>query len=112
MRFRVDDVFSITGLGCVVVGEVEEGTLRPPCPMQLVPVAPRGDAPGSVMVAGAMAHHKEVAEVGSGTKAGLTLRGIAGDPLWPVPSAARFPLQVSVPVSRWPVRKGDRLISP
>jgi len=69
--------------------------------MNLVPLSLREGAPESVLVATAEAHHKLVAQVEPGTKAGLTLRGITGAQLW-----------VGARSTEWPVEKGDRLVSP
>lgn len=99
VKFRVDDVYSITGTGCVVVGEVVEGILRTPITLNLVPPTPRPGAPKSVQVAGGMVHRKEVSEIAPGTPVGLTLRGLD-------------PVVQGFGGVRWPVVKGDYLVAP
>lgn len=98
-RFRVDDVYTITGLGCVLVGEVEEGSIRPPVPMRILHVVDGAEEVIPVQVVSVMAHRQPVAELFPGTPAGLQLRGLRED---------RSPLARS----RYPVGKGDRLVSP
>lgn len=95
----MDDVYTITGLGLVVVGEVEEGSIRPPTPMRLIRVVDGAEVAVPVRVVQAQAHHKQVTEVGPGTPAGLVVRGIPPD---------RSPFAPH----RYPVAKGDRLVCP
>ena len=98
-RFRVDDVYTITGLGCVLVGEVEQGSIRPPTSMRLLHGADGAAVAIPVEVVSIMAHRKPVAELLPGTSAGLQVRGIETNPS---PFAR----------TRYLVAKGDRLVSP
>lgn len=98
-RFRVDAVYTITGTGCVLVGEVEQGSIRPPVSMRAVRVVDGAETSIPVQVVSAMAHHKQVAELLPGVPAGLQLRGIKEN-------RALFARE------RYPVAKGDRLVSP
>lgn len=99
VRFRVDNVYTITGTGYVVVGEVVEGMLRTPTTLNLVTATPRSGAPASIQVAGAMAHHKVISEIAPGSPVALTLRGLP-------------PVTLVFGKSRCPVVKGDYLVSP
>ena len=100
VRFRIDKVYTIVGLGCVVAGEVVEGILRPPLTMKVVTVSPRPDTPASVQVVMATVHRQTVPEVAPGTGAGLTLRGLWGPGLG-----------LSSVLRKWPVEAGDVLVS-
>jgi hypothetical protein len=101
VRFRVDTVLTIVGQGCVVSGEVEAGVLRVPGTLRLLTAEPRPDAPATVQVVLAYAHHKPITEIPSGTSAGLTLRGVTGERPNPL-SRQRH----------WPGKKGDHLVLP
>jgi len=101
VQFRVDAVYSITGEGCVAVGQVESGTLRPPATLRLVTAQPRPGAPKSLVVMRASAHRKIVALVAAGTPAALTLRGVDGELLLRASNG-----------KRWPIERGDRLVAP
>jgi hypothetical protein len=103
VRFRVDDIFTILGEGCVAGGEVEEGTLRLPATMRLVTPEPRTNAPTIVEVLHGFSRRKPIAILPPGTKAGLTLRGIQGE------KSVNLPGHL---VDRWPVKKGDQLVLP
>lgn len=78
-RFRVSDIYMITGIGCVAVGVIEQGTIRPPVVLRIVhsPTAPSDGTAHRVRVVQAEAHHAAQAEVFPGMTVGLALR--AGD---------------------------------
>jgi translation elongation factor EF-Tu-like GTPase len=107
VTFRIDDVYTIKGEGCVAVGQVVDGILRPPTTMRLVTSRPRPEAPFSVEVVKVTARRKAVGELASGTPAGLTLRGVEVDGY-----RAHTFLEPRSLTGRWPVQKGDRLESP
>jgi GTPase len=105
VRFRVDNVYTIMGEGCVVGGEVVEGVLRPPLTMKLVTPISRPDTPESVKVVKVVAHRKQVNEISAGTTAGMTLRGLEGVKAHPI-------LQAGSIHRNWPVEAGDFLVYP
>ncbi len=74
-RFRVQDIYTITGVGCVLVGELEAGELRPPTVLR---VLDDGGARRDVVVrmVQIMAHRAEQPVLRPGTSAGLTVRGM------------------------------------
>lgn len=78
-RFRVSDIYMITGIGCVAVGVLEQGTIRPPVVLRIVhsSTALSDGTAHRVRVVQAEAHHAAQAEVFPGMTVGLALR--AGD---------------------------------
>jgi translation elongation factor EF-Tu-like GTPase len=73
---RITGVFTITGVGTVVAGDVEAGVVRPP--MRFHVVAGRGSptGPASVDVIKLEIHRKVVVEARTGDKAAFVLRGV------------------------------------
>lgn len=99
LRFRIDDVYTITGLGCVAVGEVIDGAIR--VPMSARRIRPSGAVASEmrVTIKSAQAHHQPVTEVRPGTSVGLQLGGV---PRMASPLARHF----------YDVVKGDELVNP
>jgi elongation factor 1-alpha len=91
---RVQDVYTISGIGTVIVGYVEAGVVHPP--MRFHVVAGKGSPTGSlsVDVVQIEMHHHEQPEARVGDFAGFTLKGL--------PPGVR---------SRDLVRRGDVLIA-
>ena len=101
VTLRIDKILTIYGEGCVVVGKVIEGILRPSLTLRVVTNAPRPDVPDSVQVVMATADHKAVAELAPGTPAGLPLRDVRG--LRVLPGSV---------MRKWFVEVGDMLVAP
>ena len=65
-KFLIMDVFYITGVGTVIVGRVEDGTLR---------VGMKLNVSGKIMeVRSIEAHHKQMIEANPGDPVGVSLR--------------------------------------
>jgi GTPase len=100
VRVRVTAVYTITGTGCVVVGEVATGDLRLPATLRIVDARTGAPHNETVQVVRAEVHRREETLIRAGTTAGLVLQG--------VPEARRG-------LSRgggWDVQPGDFLVSP
>lgn len=98
-RFRVENVYTITGLGCIVVGTVEEGSIRPPAPMRLVRVVDGAEVAIPVEVVEVMVNKQPVTELLPGIRAGMRLRGLRREHSF-------------LGRGGYPVQKGNRLLSP
>lgn len=70
LRLPIQDVFSITGAGTVVVGRVETGVIRPGDKVVVMPPAKVGD------VRSLETHHMKLDEAKPGDNIGVNLRGI------------------------------------
>jgi hypothetical protein len=101
VRFRVEDVFTVIGTGCVLGGRVEVGILRPPTTMRLTAGEFRVGPETPLRVIRAIAARKPVSELPPGVRAGLEIRGLNGEHPWPLSRHIE-----------WPVKRGDCLVSP
>ncbi len=70
LRLPIQDVFSITGAGTVVVGRVETGVIKPGDRVVVMPPAKVGD------VRSLETHHMKLDEAKPGDNIGVNLRGI------------------------------------
>lgn len=70
LRLPVQDVFSITGAGTVVVGRVETGVIKPGDKIIVMPAAKVGD------VRSLETHHMKLDEAKPGDNIGVNLRGV------------------------------------
>lgn len=70
LRLPIQDVFSITGAGTVVVGRVETGVIKPGDRVIIMPPAKVGD------VRSLETHHMKLDEAKPGDNIGVNLRGI------------------------------------
>jgi translation elongation factor EF-1alpha len=95
--FHVDDVYFITGIGCLAAGEVVEGHLQPPADARIVPGTGSITQERDIRVVSASVARREQAMVGQGVKAGLKLTGI--EPEW----------RLGIP--HYDLRKGDSISS-
>jgi len=100
VRVRVTAVYTITGVGCVVVGEVATGELHLPTSLRIVDGASGAPHGETVQVVRAEVHRKIETIVRAGTTAGLVLQG--------VPEGK----EVLGGRRRWDVQPGDFLVSP
>ncbi|MGC8582995.1 MAG: translation elongation factor EF-1 subunit alpha [Thermoproteus sp.] len=73
LRLPIQDVFSITGAGTVVVGRVETGVIRPGDKVIVMPAGKAGD------VRSLETHHMKLEEAKPGDNIGVNLRGIEKD---------------------------------
>lgn len=73
LRLPVQDVFSITGAGTVVVGRVETGVIKPGDKVIVMPAGKVGD------VRSLETHHMKLEEAKPGDNIGVNLRGIEKD---------------------------------
>ncbi|CCC80691.1 translation elongation factor EF-1 subunit alpha [Thermoproteus tenax] len=73
LRLPIQDVFSITGAGTVVVGRVETGVIKPGDKVIVMPPAKVGD------VRSLETHHMKLDEAKPGDNIGVNLRGIEKD---------------------------------
>ena len=96
MRFRIEDVYSITGLGCVAVGMMEVGSIRVTDSLRVTPGPGSTSAPALVTVGGIEAHRKELSVAPPGERVGLVLRAVS-------PGSWGH---------RYDLRKGDLLTTP
>lgn len=103
MRFQIEDVYTITGIGCVVTGQLIDGVIRIPMPARLVRASPgaAGPAGSPITIKRAMAHHQELQEVRPGMDVGLNLGGLPRE---------ASPLRLRG--GFYDVSKGDQLIAP
>jgi translation elongation factor EF-1alpha len=100
VRFKVEGVYSIMGEGCVVGGLLEIGVIRPPSKLRVAP-GPSSPSPVRIVeVISAVSKRQPQSEIGPGTRAGLTLRGM--------PGASTLPGSIA---RRWEIQKGDCLVS-
>lgn len=99
-RFRIHDVYTITGEGCVVVGELESGEIRPNDAFRVIDGATGAVRPLLVHVTKMMAHREPVAVLRPGTKAGMTIRRLT-------PETGHF-----TRVEKHEVAQGDLLVPP
>jgi elongation factor 1-alpha len=76
VRFRIEDVYAITGLGPVLVGEVESGMLRAGQQLKLAPGPGSKTVPRSVQTVSVEANHRIIAEAGPGTRIGVEVNGM------------------------------------
>jgi len=73
LRLPIQDVFSITGAGTVVVGRVETGVIKPGDKVIVMPAGKAGD------VRSLETHHMKLEEAKPGDNIGVNLRGIEKD---------------------------------
>ena len=71
LRMPIQDVFTITGVGTVVVGRVETGVLKPGDRIVIMPPAKVGD------VRSIETHHLKIDEAKPGDNVGVNVRGIS-----------------------------------
>ncbi len=73
LRIPVQDVFNISGIGAVVVGRVESGTLKPDDEVIVMPKGKTGKVKSIEM------HHQPLQEAKPGDNIGISIRGIGKD---------------------------------
>jgi len=100
VRFRVENVYSIMGEGCMVAGIVESGTVRPPVQLRIEPGPSSPSEARVIDVVKVVVRRRPTVEVGVGEKAGFTLRGLPGGLI--LPGSIR---------RDWEIRAGDYLVS-
>jgi hypothetical protein len=101
VRFRVERAYNIWGTGCVLGGTVESGIIRPPCQLRIEPGPASPTQPLVVDVVQAVLHNKPQAEVGPGSRPGLSIRGLPGE-------KSKLPGDKH---TKWAIEPGDFLIS-
>jgi len=99
-RFRVQDIYTITGIGCVVVGELESGEIRPNDAFRVIEGATGAMRPLLLQVTKMEAQREVLAVLRPGTKAGLVVRRLT-------PETGHF-----TRVESRELRRGDVLVPP
>lgn len=74
LRLPVSNIYNIKGVGQIICGTVEQGTLRPGDTVGLVPVGLKGKKIFSIEQ-----HKKVLPSAGPGNSVGLSIKGIAKD---------------------------------
>ncbi len=100
VRFRVQDVYTITGIGCVVVGQVEAGEIRPDDTFVVLDGTTGALRPLLVRVTGITAHRESIASLRPGTSAGLAIRRVT-------PETGHL-----TRIDKHELRRGDLLVPP
>merc|ERR1719461_1042521 len=70
MRMPVSGVYKIKGVGDVITGRIEQGTLKPGCSVGFAPTGVDGKLFSIEM------HHKSVAKAGPGDNVGINVKGL------------------------------------
>jgi len=70
MRMPVSGVYKIKGVGDVITGRIEQGTLKPGCSVAFSPTGVDGKLFSIEM------HHKSVAKAGPGDNVGINVKGL------------------------------------
>merc|ERR1739848_918368 len=73
MRMPVSGVYKIKGVGDVITGRIEQGTLKPNQPVKFAPTGVKGKAFSIEM------HHKNVQSAGPGDNVGVNVKGLNKD---------------------------------
>ncbi len=71
LRLPIQDVYSITGVGCVPVGRVESGVLKPGEKVVFMPSGAKGEVKSVEM------HHKQLDKAEPGDNVGFNVRGVS-----------------------------------
>ncbi len=71
LRLPIQDVYSITGVGCVPVGRVESGVMKPGDKVIFMPSGARGEVKSIEM------HHKQLSKAEPGDNVGFNVRGVS-----------------------------------
>ncbi|MBA3045763.1 MAG: translation elongation factor EF-1 subunit alpha [Candidatus Thermoplasmatota archaeon] len=71
LRWPIQDVYTITGVGTVPVGRVETGIIKPEMKIIFMPANKVGEVKSVEM------HHQEMAQAGPGDNVGCNIRGVA-----------------------------------
>jgi len=74
LRFPVSDIYHIKGVGTIIAGRVEQGTLRPGDVVGFVPVGITGKKVFSIEE-----HHKGLPTAGPGDSIGISIKGLGKD---------------------------------
>ncbi len=104
LRWPIQDVYSITGVGTVPVGRIETGVMKPGDKLIIVPSTQPGGVTGEVK--SIEMHHEEIPKAEPGDNVGVNLRGVskkdirrgdvAGHPDNPPTVARTFTAQIMV----------------
>jgi len=104
LRWPIQDVYSITGVGTVPVGRIETGVMKPGDKLIIVPSTQPGGVTGEVK--SIEMHHEEIPQAVPGDNVGVNLRGVskkdirrgdvAGHPDNPPTVARTFTAQIMV----------------
>ena len=70
LRLPIQDVYNIKGVGCVPVGRVETGILKPNDKIIVMPSGKQGE------VKSIEAHHEQLSQAGPGDNIGFNVRGL------------------------------------
>ncbi|MCK5397127.1 MAG: translation elongation factor EF-1 subunit alpha [Thermoplasmata archaeon] len=71
LRWPIQDVYTITGVGTVPVGRVETGLIKPDMKIKFMPANKVGEVKSVEM------HHQELPSAGPGDNVGCNIRGVA-----------------------------------
>jgi hypothetical protein len=104
-QFRIDSVIEIIGTGIVIIGELENGVIRPPLTFRLLDPTNPSEGGIKVEIIRAFVGRKDLAEVRPRVKVALVTRGLR--------SKSKYnPENIVAPSGRFPVKRGDRLTFP
>ena len=76
VRFRIQDIYTITGVGTVLVGMVEAGTIRMGQKVRLQSPDSSRAPLGPFEVTHMMQNRQSIAEAGVGARLGISVRGL------------------------------------